>query len=167
MKTTLSLALALLALVATTGCGPKDASSSGNTTAATAPQSGPQTIEITAGDDMKYSVTAIEAKPGEEITVILTNKGTQPKEVMGHNWILLKAGVDAAAFDAAATQAGVTKDFFPADKADEVLQHIPLLGPRKSGQVTFKVPTEPGSYTFLCSFPAHFQVGMKGTLTVK
>ena len=157
----LLLASALVALV-TSGCGQKDTSS----TATAAAPAGPRTVEITAGDNMKYSLTAIEAKPGEEITVILTNIGSQPKEVMGHNWILLKAGTDMGAFSTAAATAKAT-EYFPTALADQVLAHIELLGPRKSGQVTFKAPATLGEYPFLCSFPAHFQVGMKGVLTVK
>ena len=158
----LLLATALIALV-TSGCGQKDTA----TTAASAPApTGPRTVEITAGDNMKYSLTSIEAKPGEQITVILTNIGTQPKEVMGHNWILLKAGTDVAAFDQAAALAKTT-NYFPPELAGSVLAHIELLGPRKSGEVTFNAPTTPGEYSFLCSFPAHFQIGMKGVLIVK
>lgn len=162
MKLNLRLlcATALIALV-TSGCGQKDAS----TTTAAAP-AGPRTVEITAGDNMKYNLATIEAKPGEQITVILTNIGTQPKEVMGHNWILLKVGTDVEAYDKAATLAKAT-DYFPAELAGQVIAHIPLLGPRKSGEITFTVPTVPGEYPFLCSFPAHFQVGMKGVLIVK
>ena len=115
---------------------------------------------------MKYNITAIEAKPGEEIKVSLTNIGTQPVEVMGHNWVLLKAGSDVAAFDAAALTAKVT-GYFPESLSSEVIAHIELQGPRKTGEVTFKVPTTPGDYPFLCTFPAHYQVGMKGVLTVK
>jgi azurin len=115
---------------------------------------------------MKYSINSIEAKAGEKLTVVLTNVGSQPKEVMGHNWILLKQGTDVEAFDKAASQAKES-DYFPASMSDKVIAHIPLLGPRKSGEVTFDVPTAPGEYPFLCSFPAHYQVGMKGTLTVK
>ena len=77
MKTRLFFASALVALI-TSGCGQKDPAS----TASAAP-AGPRTIEITAGDTMKYSVTAIDASPGEEIKVVLTNNGSQPKEVMG------------------------------------------------------------------------------------
>ena len=162
MKTRLLLLSALIALV-TSGCGQKDTTTAAP--AASAP-AGPRTVEITAGDNMKYSLAVIEAKPGEQITVILTNIGTQPKEVMGHNWILLKAGTDAEAFDKAATAAKDT-NYFPAALAGQVLAHIELLGPRKSGEVTFTAPTTPGEYPFLCSFPAHFQVGMKGVLIVK
>jgi len=159
MKTRLFFAAALAALV-TSGCGQKDTS-----TTAAAP-AGPRTIEITAGDTMKYSVTAIDATPGEDLKVILTNNGTQPVEVMGHNWVLLKAGSDVAAFDAAALASKDT-GYIPAALSDEIITHIDLLGPRKSGEADFKAPTAPGEYPFLCTFPAHYQTGMKGTLTVK
>ena len=162
MKTRLLLTTALVALV-TSGCGQKD-----STTASAPAAAGqrPQTIEITAGDTMKYSVTAITAKPGEDLKVILTNNGTQPKEVMGHNWVLLKAGTDVAAFDAAALASKDT-NYIPAALAGEIVAKIDLLGPRKSGEADFKAPTTPGDYPFLCTFPAHYQTGMKGTLTVK
>ena len=160
MKLRLLLASALVALV-TSGCGQKD-----STEAAAPAVAGPRTLELTAGDNMKYNITTLEAKPGERITVVLTNIGTQPKEVMGHNWILLKAGSDSEAFSKAATLAKDT-EYFPAALSDQVIAHIQLLGPRKSGEVTFNAPTTHGQYPFLCSFPAHFQVGMKGVRIVK
>jgi azurin len=152
---------ALVALVVS-GCGQKDTS----TTAASAAPAGPREIDITAGDTMKYSVTSIEAKPGEDLKVVLTNEGTQPIAVMGHNWILLQAGSDVAAFDSAALTAKDT-GYIPDALKNEIVAHIDLLGPRKSGEADFKAPTTPGEYPFLCTFPAHYQTGMKGTLTVK
>jgi uncharacterized cupredoxin-like copper-binding protein len=32
--------------------------------------------------------------------------------------------------------------------------------------VTFTAPTTPGRYEFVCSFPGHYQVGMRGVLIV-
>jgi azurin len=154
--------LSAAALLLAAGCGSKDSASA---PAAAAP-AGPRVVELTAGDTMKYNVTAIEAKPGEDIKVVLTNIGTQPVQVMGHNWVLLKAGSDVAAFDSAAVNAKDTGYIPPALK-DEIIAHIDLLGPRKSGEAEFTVPTTPGDYPFLCTFPAHYQVGMKGVLTVK
>jgi len=161
MKIRIFLMSALVAL-ATSGCGQKDAS----TAAAASVPAGPRTIEITAGDTMKYSLTAIEATPGEDLKVVLTNNGSQPKEVMGHNFVLLKAGTDVAAFDAAALMSKDT-DYIPAALSSQIIAKIDLLGPRKSGEVAFKAPTAPGEYPFLCTFPAHYQTGMRGTLTVK
>ncbi|HWA84694.1 MAG TPA: azurin [Opitutus sp.] len=148
-------------------CGKKQDNSTGAAApSATAASAGPRTVEITANDQMKFSVTHIDAKAGEQLTVVLTNTGTQPVEVMGHNWTLLKKGSDVAAFDLAASKEKQS-DYFPESLAGEVIAHTKLLGPRKSDQVTFTVPSEPGDYPFLCTFPAHYQVGMKGELTVK
>lgn len=172
MNLRLILATAIVALV-TAGCGPKEtpASTAASTadaaaTAAPAAKAGPRTIEITGGDNMKFNLTTITAKPGEELKIVLVNIGTQPKEVMGHNWVLLKAGSDPAAFAAAAVTAKAT-DYIPAALNDQIIAHTALIGPRKSDEITFKVPEAAGDYPFLCSFPAHFQVGMKGVLTVK
>ena len=160
MKSRLIFVSALVALV-TAGCGQKDTS----TTAGAAP-AGPREIDITAGDTMKYDVTQIDAKPGEDLKVVLTNVGTQPVEVMGHDWVLLKAGTDVAAFDSAALMAKET-GYIPEALKGEIVAQIGLLGPRKSGEVEFNAPTVPGDYVFLCTFPAHYQTGMKGILTVK
>jgi azurin len=133
--------------------------------AASAPDSG-KTIVITASDTLKFSVTRIEVQSGQTIHLQLRNAGTMPKDVMGHNWILLKAGSDVAAY---ATTALVAKGeaFQPKSLADEVLASISLLGPRQTGKVTFVAPDTPGSYPFLCTFPGHFQAGMRGELIVK
>ena len=125
----------------------------------------PRVIEITANDTMKFSVTAIEAKVGETIKIVLTNTGTLPKEAMGHNLVILKPGSDAAAFSSAAMTAK-DKEYIPDSQADKVVAHTIVLGPRKSDEIVLK-DLKAGEYPFLCSFPAHYAVGMKGTLTVK
>lgn len=162
--------ISMLAAVAFTGCGqkgPATTSDSSGTTASdsTTATNGVRTIEITANDQMKYSVTSIEAKPGEQLHVVLTNAGTLPKEAMAHNWILLKPGSDYMAFSAAAASAKAT-DYIPENLKDEIIAKIDLLGPHQTGEVTFKAPDQPGEYPFLCSFPGHAAL-MHGTLTVK
>lgn len=151
---------AVCALLAFAGCSkPQPA-------AEAAAPSGPRTIALTAGDNMKYNLTRIEAVPGEELHITLTDVGTLPKEAMGHDWVLLKAGSDAEAYDRAALSAKAT-DYMPPSLSSEVLASIPLLGPGQTGEVTFKVPAQPGEYTYLCTFPAHYQSGMHGVLVVK
>ena len=124
----------------------------------------PRQVDITANDQMKYSLSAIEAKAGESLKVVLTNAGTLPKEAMGHNWVLLKAGTDVAAFAMASMTAKDADYIAPAQK-DKVIAHIKVLGPKQSADVTFTAPAA-GEYTFICSFPGHYML-MKGTLTVK
>lgn len=114
---------------------------------------------------MRYNITSIEAKPGEQLHVTLTNAGSLPKEAMAHNWVLLKQGEDPMAFSAAAATAK-DQGYIPDNLKDKIIAFIPLQGPHQTGEVTFKAPDQPGEYPFLCSFPGHAAL-MKGTLTVK
>jgi len=123
-------------------------------------------IEITASDAMKFDLTEIRAKPGEALAVTLKNLGTMPKFSMGHNWVLLDAGVDINAF-AGDTGLAAKTEYIPADYKDRIIAATKLLGPKESDTVLFYAPSKPGHYTFLCSFPGHFQVGMKGELVVE
>src|SRR4051794_22362356 len=124
------LLLSALLSAALVGCSKKEAPAS--TAGAPAPSApvaaaGPRTIEITANDAMKFSVTSIQASPGEEIKVKLTNAGTLPKASMAHNFVLLKSGSDPAAFAQAGMMAKATDYIAPALN-DQVLEHTKLLG---------------------------------------
>lgn len=123
-------------------------------------------IEIEGNDMMKFSVTNIEAKPGEQLTVRLRTVGKMPKMAMAHNFVLLAASADAAAFAQQAALAGAT-GYIPAKLADQVLASTELAGAGETVEVTFKAPAEAGSYDYICSFPGHFAAGMRGKLVVK
>ena len=126
----------------------------------------PRVITINGSDAMKYSLTAITAKPGEKLTVKVVSQGQMPKVAMAHNFVLLAAKTDATAFTTAAASARAT-DFVPAAMKDKVLASTKLAGPGETVEVTFDAPKTPGVYEFVCTFPGHFLAGMKGTLTVK
>lgn len=153
---------------ATTSAPAASTTPSATTAAAPAPaaaKSGAaRVIEISANDQMKFSLATIEAKAGEELKVVFTNAGTLPKEAMGHNWVLLKPGTDPMAF-AAASMTAKAQDYIAPAMKDQVIAHTPILGPKQNAEVTFKVPAA-GEYPFLCSFPGHAAL-MKGTLTAK
>jgi azurin len=123
-------------------------------------------IEITANDTMKFNLTRFEVNAGQEVKLTMTNLGTMPKVAMGHNFIVLKKDTDLKAFTDAAVTAQTT-DYIPASKADQIIAHTKLLGPKQSDEITFTAPTEKGEYPFICSFPAHYLTGMKGVMVVK
>lgn len=125
-----------------------------------------KTIVITASDAMKFSVTKIEATPGQKLVIELKDEGSAPKETMGHNWILLKAGTDPMAYAASAMSAKA-EDYQPKSMASKVLASTKLIGPKESAKASFTAPSTPGTYPYLCSFPAHVQAGMRGVLIVK
>jgi azurin len=187
MKTTLLLLAGTTLLFSAAACGKKDvatpapsatatpataptatgsAAAPGTTasTAATAPQA--RVIEIQATDAMKFSVTRIEASPGEQLQIKLVNVGTLPKEAMGHNLVLLKKGANPQTYANTAMTAK-SNDYLPPSLSDQVVAATKMLGPKQTDTISFQVPSEPGEYPYLCSFPAHFVAGMKGVLVVR
>ena len=127
---------------------------------------GARTIELTGGDDMKYNLTKIEAKPGETLHVVLKSTGAIPKMAMAHNFVLLKLGADAVEFNKASMTAAAT-DYVPETLKAQVVGATKMAGPGETVEVTFKVPAKAGSYPYMCTFPGHYAAGMKGDLVVK
>ena len=167
MKKYFVFPLAAVALILA-ACGKKDESTAAAPASAPAAPAAPAVamIELTANDSMKFSQTTFEVKAGQDVKVTFTNMGTMPKQAMGHNFVLLKKGVDPKEF-ANAAMAAMATDYVPADKLDQVIAHTKLLGPKQSDELNFKAPTEPGEYVFLCTFPAHYLTGMHGVIIVK
>jgi azurin len=176
MSTRHAFLLALLLSVASAACRPAESPGSGAASSsppAAASVAAPRPavhdgrpVEITVNDTMKYSTVELRATPGERLSVTLVSTGNAPKFSMGHNWLLLAAGIDVDAFLAAAAEAATT-DYVPAAKRTEILAATRLLGPAERDTATFAAPATPGRYPFLCSFPGHAQVGMRGVLIVE
>lgn len=164
MKYTTLLASALACGLLLTGCGKNEPAPSANSAAAVS--SAGVALELTANDSMKFSLTQFEVKAGQPVKVLLTNMGSMPKAAMGHNLVILQKGTDTRAFVDAAVGAAAT-NYIPGSLKGQVIAHTRLLGPKESDELTFTAPSEPGEYPFICSFPAHFVAGMKGTMVVK
>ena len=122
-------------------------------------------VAVTASDAMKYDVTAIEAEAGQTLNITLTNGGKMPKIAMAHNMVILKPGTDVMKFVAAASHQAAN-GYLPIAEADSIIVSTKLLGPGESDTIHF-TPTESGTYDFVCTFPPHAMIGMRGTITVK
>jgi azurin len=130
--------------------------------AAAAPAGDVLEVTIVASDAMQYDKLEISAKAGQKIKLTLKHGGTLAKNVMGHNFVLLKAGTDLTKFTAAAATSAAT-DYIPADKS-AIIAHTGLVGGGESTTIEFTAP-EAGTYDYICSYPGHYAV-MKGKLKV-
>lgn len=110
-------------------------------------------ILITGNDMMQFSTREIRVKAGTTVTLTLKHIGNLDRNIMGHNWVLLKQGVDLIGFATVAASEKET-DFIPAETED-VIVHTRLLGGGETDTITFEAPAA-GTYQFLCSFPGHF-----------
>ena len=115
--------------------------------------------------DELYIVEQIAAKAGEEMTITLENNTNLPAQAMAHNFVLLKKDADVQGFvNASMGQKG--NDYIAPDMTDQVIANTAMLAGGESETITFTVPSEPGEYTFVCTFPGHYGGGMVGVIKV-
>jgi azurin len=116
----------------------------------------PCRVEISGNDLMQYDRKEL-AVPAtcREITVTLHHAGKQPREAMGHDWVLVKTA-DLAAVDQAGLAAGLADNYVkPGDQ--RVLAHTRVIGGGETTSVTFpaSILRKGGDYSYLCTFPGH------------
>jgi uncharacterized cupredoxin-like copper-binding protein len=115
----------------------------------------------TDGENLAFNNVALTAKAGEKVSITFKNNST----ALSHNFVLVKGGDDVAAtVDEAAGTAGEAAGYIPADKAN-IIANSALIAPGASATVEFTAPAA-GTYTYICTYPAHYGGGMKGVLTV-
>ena len=121
------------------------------------------TINLTGSDAMQYNAATIEIKTGRTVKLNFKHVGKMPADMMGHNFVLLTAGTDPAAFAAAGVTAKDT-DFIAVAMNDKVIAKTKMIGGGESDSIEFAAPAA-GEYDFLCTFPGHSAI-MKGKLIV-
>lgn len=157
LLTTIPIAIAVSMMLASCGDGGGGSASAGGP---------PVEVTILANDQMKFDITSIEAKPGQTVQVTLKNIGTMPKVSMGHNFVVLDGKVTPEAF-IEASMMQMANDYVAPEMTSHVIAHTKLLGPGEFDTITFTAPATAGDYPFVCSFPGHYAIGMKGILSVK
>lgn len=126
-------------------------------------ESNPNDVVITSNDAMQFNKKEIKVKAGEPVKITLKHIGKMDKKVMGHNFVLLKQGVNLNAFGNKAATFG-NNEYIPTDTED-VIAHTKLIGGGETAVIEFNAP-EKGTYEFLCSFPGHYAL-MKGKFIVE
>lgn len=159
----LSLFASLLFLITLTGCGGSDTETSGS--AADTDSATEAVSEVTikpVGNQMKYEQTEFTVEAGSEVSLTFDNVASSP--AMKHNVVILDGTGDKlvqrvgnAALDAA------DSGYIPDD--DAILAATEMADPGETVTMTFTAPSEPGTYTYICTFPGHFMM-MQGTMTV-
>ena len=120
-------------------------------------------IVITGSDAMQFNKKEIKVKAGKKVKITLKHIGKMPKNVMGHNFVLLKQGVSLTAFGNKAATASAN-EYIP-EGSEDVIAHTKLIGGGETAVIEFDAP-KTGTYQFLCSFPGHYAI-MKGTFIVE
>ena len=118
-------------------------------------------IIINSSDLMKFDKNELIVFEGQEITLTLNHTGKMNKEIMGHNFVLLKKETDLDDF---AQRAMLARENEYIPDGNETIAYTKMIGGGESDTITFSAP-EKGSYTYICTFPGHYGL-MKGILIV-
>jgi azurin len=170
MKTFKHLGLSLFAITLLVSCGGKEEKKKEGFTyekkeapVAKAVDATSGDVVLSADDLMKFDKNEIKVKAGSKVKLTLRHTGKLNKQVMGHNFVLLKQGVDLAGFAGKAVMSAAT-EYIP-EGTEDVIAHTKLIGGGETVVIEFDAP-EAGSYEFLCSFPGHYAM-MKGVFIVE
>lgn len=111
---------------------------------------------------MKYDVTEIRAYPGEVIEFVLENPDS-----LQHNLLVTAPGkmpeVGVACDKMGETIEGKGRQFVP--DLPSVFAAMGLVDPGKSGRLYWVVPSKPGTYPYVCTYPGHWRT-MNGKIRV-
>lgn len=121
------------------------------------------TLTIEGNDEMKYNKELLTVKAGQKVTLILKHVGKMEKAAMGHNWTLLKKGVDMQEF--AVEAIGANDNNYIPKGTNKVIAHTTMIGGGEETSITFEAPAK-GEYQFLCTFPGHYAM-MNGKFIVE
>ncbi|MFM8706690.1 MAG: HEAT repeat domain-containing protein [Planctomycetia bacterium] len=122
---------------------------------ATLAELGVRVVKIgTVYERMAYDKETIAVQAGRPVVFVLENA-----DVMPHNFVVTKPGrmqaIGELAEASAQNPAFAKQNFVP--QSPDVLAASTLMQPQGSQRITFTVPTEPGVYPYVCTYPGHWR----------
>jgi uncharacterized cupredoxin-like copper-binding protein len=121
---------------------------------------GDKTILLGTVPGLKFDAAELTAKAGSRLRLVFRNT-----DDMLHNFVLCAPGKGQDVGTAAMALGidGTAKNYVP--ESADVLYHTALTQPGASDTIFINVPTTPGDYDYVCTFPGHSAL-MKGVLRV-
>jgi azurin len=120
-------------------------------------------LYLTGNDKMKYNKKELKVEAGSTVKLVFEHVGKMSVQTMGHNFVLLKKGVDKMAFGQEASS--YASDGYIPSNTDKVIAHTKMIGGGKKTMITFEAPLK-GTYDYICSFPGHVAL-MNGKFIVE
>jgi azurin len=120
-------------------------------------------LYLTGNDKMKFNTQELKVKARSTVKLVFEHVGKMSVQTMGHNFVLLKKGVDKMAFGQEASS--YPSDGYIPPETDKVIAHTEMIGGGKKTTITFEAPAK-GTYDYICSFPGHVAL-MNGKLIVE
>lgn len=126
------------------------------------PIEGAREVKIAAGQNLTYDTREFHVKAGEAIKLVFNNP-----DVVPHNWVLIQPGklqvIGQEANKLVADPEALIRHYVPA--SSDVICYSDIVDGKQEATIQFRVPSKPGRYPYLCTFPGHWMV-MNGIMVV-
>ncbi|WP_437201168.1 DUF6797 domain-containing protein [Planctomicrobium sp. SH664] len=120
-------------------------------------------VSVKAAGNLQFEPRVLKAEAGETLQISFDNA-----DVVPHNWVLIKPGKLESISNLAALMTSdpdaYPKQYIP--KTGDVVVYADITDPGKKSNIYFTLPTTPGDYPYVCTFPGHSTV-MHGILQVR
>ncbi|MEX0778967.1 MAG: plastocyanin/azurin family copper-binding protein [Balneolales bacterium] len=125
-------------------------------------ENGPdESVRLGTEPGLKYDMERIEVVAGSKVELTFSNDDN-----MLHNVVIVKPETADNVGQMAMNLGLQGGEMHYVPDTDEVLFNTAVLQPNSSETIYFNAPDQPGTYTYVCTFPGHHLV-MRGTLVVK
>jgi azurin len=119
-----------------------------------------QVVTIGTKPGLKFDTPEIQVKAGSRVKWVFNNN-----DDMLHNCVIVKPNTSNAVGEAAIKLGLKAADMQYVPKSGNVLYHTNILQPETSETLYFVAPSQPGEYSYVCTFPGHHTL-MVGKLKV-
>ncbi len=111
-------------------------------------------------EQLRYDVKEMTVKAGQKMHIEFNNPDALP-----HNLVITKPGTATEVANAAIAMGadGFAAQFIP--ESSDIIAHTDMIDGQNSADLEFDVPSEPGDYEFVCTFPGHALI-MRGILKI-
>jgi len=120
-------------------------------------------VILKAAKNLMFDQTEIRLPAGQAVKLTFQNPDSVP-----HNWALLKPGtlqkVGEQCNRLISDPQAAAEHYIPS--SSDILAYTNVVEPYAEHTIYFRVPSEPGRYPYLCTFPGHWMV-MNGVLVVE
>ncbi|MCY7352124.1 MAG: hypothetical protein LH606_15915 [Cytophagaceae bacterium] len=119
-----------------------------------------QVIQLGTVPGLNYDKKALTVTAGSKVSLTFNNVDDMP-----HNFVIVKPGTANTVGETALKMGlkGMELNYVP--NTANVIYHTKLIQPGAAETIYFVAPTQPGTYTYVCTYPGHY-ANMQGTLKV-
>lgn len=126
----------------------------------------PLEIYMEANENFEFVPNEFSVNRGQPVHLVFYNKAMQANTEIKHNLVVIRPDVEVDQM----LSLGLEEEgsnYIPESYQSVIVFQSDMLVPNSEERISFNAPLLKGRYPFICTFPGHCGLGMKGIMNVK